>query len=464
MRPAIAWILLIVLVIGSVQAQQAPPQKELSLREAIGYALEHSPLLKSAGAETMKRQGNVTTARSSLLPQLDVAGDFSRSRLEHGYPGGTPPGLLRFARTSYSASADLRMLVWDFQKTSLELSAARERVSGSRALEDRRKQEVIFEVAQLYLQALTYHDLLQALEARRKSLASLLDQTNELVKAGRAVPVDAFKIQTQIAQIDSDSATLEAGRRANLSTLGVVMGYEGEPLKLVYSPAKALPPSAAADEQQLVRDATGQRPDLKAARFEANATADLERVARQSRWPRIDFHASAIQYGAENPASFTSLIGRVLPSLPVPNSSASGAVNDWMVGLHIVLPLFDSGRRSGQIKAAAAQTEQARLEELRLKLNIEREVRTYYAELESARTRVKAMRESVVQAREILKNEQAKYEVGRTVINFVLEAEAALLNSESQLFQAQRSEAIAALALDLALGRIRADSAALQQP
>ena len=134
---------------------------------------------------------------------------------------------------------------------------------------------------------------------------------------------------------------------------------------------------------------------------------------------------------------FPTLIGRLLPGLPVPNFTTSSRVNDWTLGLHIGVPVFDSGRRSGQIKAATAQAEQARLAEEKLSLNVAREV-TSYAELQSAQKRVKAMQEAVIQAQEIRKNEQTKYEVGRTVINFVLEAEAGVLNSQSLLSQAQR--------------------------
>jgi outer membrane protein len=451
-------MLLIVFTAGSLLAQQPPAQTELTLQQAVAYALEHSPDLKTAVAETNKRQGNVTTARSALLPELDVAGDFGRSRLEHGYPGGAPPSLSRFAETTYSASADLHMLAWDFQKTSLELSATRERLSASQVLVDRRKQELIFQVAQLYLQVLTYQDLLHAADLTRKSLSSLLDRTNELVKAGRAVPVDAFKIQTQIAQIDSDSATLEAGRQAALSSLAATMGYEGQLPPLAYSPAKEVTPPVPADQQQLVQDALRQRLDLKAALFEAKSAMELERATRRSYWPRVDFRATATQYGGQDPVGFPTLIGRLLPGLPVPNLATSSGVNDWTVGLHIGVPLFDSGRRSGQIKAATAQAEQARLAEQKLSLNVAREVQTSYAEMQSAQKRVRAMQEAVVQAQEILKNEQTKYEVGRTVINFVLEAEAGVLNSQSLLFQAQRSESIANLALELSMGKIGPDS------
>lgn len=452
--------LVFLLVAGAIsaQAQQTPSADRLTLPQAIAYALQHSPDLKSSIAETAKLHGNVTTAKSALLPELYVAGDFARSRLEHGYPGGTTPSVLRFAKTTYSASADLHMLAWDFQKTSLELSATRQRLEASQVLTDRTRQELIFQVAQLYLNALTYEDLLNSAALTRKSLSSLLDRTNELVKAGRAVPVDAFKIQTQIAQIDSDSATLEAGHQAALSSLAATMGYEGKLPVLVYAPPSETVPARAGNQQQLLDIALKQRPDLKAAMFAAKSAADIEHAEKRTYWPRIDFRATAIQYGAQDPVGFSTLIGRILPSLPVPAGSTAGAVNDWAVGVHIGVPLFDSGRRSGQIKAAAAQAEQARLAQTKTSLNVTREVETSYAELQSAQVRVKAMREAVVQSQEILKNEQAKYEVGRTVINFVLEAEAGVLNSQSLLLQARRSEAIASLAIELATGKINADS------
>jgi hypothetical protein len=43
---------------------------------------------------------------------------------------------------------------------------------------------------------------------------------------------------------------------------------------------------------------------------------------------------------------------------------------------------------------------------------------------------------------------------GRSVVNFVLDAEAALLTNQSLLRQAQRSVSIDRLVLDLSLGRI----------
>ena len=147
-----------------------------------------------------------------------------------------------------------------------------------------------------------------------------------------------------------------------------------------------------------------------------------------------------------------------MPGLPVPAHVMDNAVADWSVGATVTFPLFDGGRRKGQIQEAVARQHQAELARQRLRLNIAREVRTAAAELEAAQSRVESLQEAVREAADVLRNEQAKYDAGKTVINFVLEAEANLLANQSLLCQAQRSVAVATLSLDLSLGKIRPDT------
>jgi outer membrane protein TolC len=79
------------------------------------------------------------------------------------------------------------------------------------------------------------------------------------------------------------------------------------------------------------------------------------------------------------------------------------------------------------------------------------------ADLDSAKSRVTSLRDSVAEGERVLHDERLKYEAGRSVINFVLDAESALLTSQSLLSQAERSVTTAALALDLSVGRIDVD-------
>jgi outer membrane protein len=427
---------------------------KMSLREAVEYALAHSPDLKSSLTEVQRRQGLVTTARSSLMPQADLSADATRTRFEHGYPFGTTPSVLRFDTALYTGSADLRFMAWDFHKTDLELAATRERVEAARATVDQRRQGIVFETARLYLQTLAYADLISAAESRTKSLQSLLDLTNQLVKGGRAVPVDALKIQTRLAQVESDLATLQSGQRSSLSALAAVMGFEGDLPQLTYTPASSELPPAPAPEGELLRSAVASRPEIQSQDHEIRASERAEEAARKSAWPRIDLHASAIQYGSNSPVGFPQLIGRLLPSLNVNAPSPGNAATDWLIGVHVSFPLFDGGRRKGQMQAAQAQLEESRLARRQLQFRIDREVRTALADLESAESRVTSLRDSVAESERVLHDERLKFEAGRSVINFVLDAESALLTSQSLLSQAERSVSTAALALDLSLGRI----------
>ncbi len=435
-------------------AAQPPSNAPMTLREAVEYALAHSPDLKSSQTEVQRRQGLVTTAHSFLMPQVDLNADAARTRYEHGYPFGTTPSVLRFDDALYTGSADLKFLAWDFHKTELELTATRERVESARAAVDRRRQEIVFQTAQLYLQTLAYSDLIGAAEARIKSMQSLLDRTNQLVKGGRAVPVDALKIQTRLAQVESDLATLQSGRRTSLSALAAVMGFEGDLPQLTYTAASSQLPAAPGAEGELLRSAVAARPDILSQDHEIRAGERAEEAARKSAWPRIDLRASVIQYGSNSPVGFPQLIGKLLPSLNLNVPSPGNAATDWLIGVHVSFPLFDGGRRKGQIQAAQAQLEEARLARQQLEFRIDREVRTALADLESAESRVKSLRDSVAESERVLHDERLKFEAGRSVINFVLDAESALLTNQSLLSQAERSVSIAALALDLGLGRI----------
>lgn len=451
------WLTFALAVWPTLAAAQAPSATApMSLREAVSYALAHSPELKASQAEVDRRQGLATTGRSFLLPQLDASGDASRTRLEHGYPLGATPLDLRYDTAIYTGALDLKLLVWDFGRTERELAATREGIAIARGTVDRRRQEIIFETARLYLQTLAYADLIRAADGRIESLRSLLDRTNRLVEAGRAVPVDALKIQTRLAQIESDLAALHAGRRTSVSGLAAVMGFEGaEPV--VSDTSSAPSPAGSSPENRLLEDAAASRPDLVSKDHEVRAGEHAVEAARRSVWPRIDFRASVIEYGSGSPAGFPQLIGGLLPGFVGPATAPDGLATDWLVGVHVSVPIFDGGRRRGQVQAAVAQAEEARLGRQQLGLRVAREVRSAQADLDSARSRVRALHDSVAESERVLHDERLKYEAGRSVVNFVLDAEAALLTNQSLLSQAERSATIASLALDLAVGRIDVD-------
>ena len=95
--------LLLLMVWPAAAAGQ--PAKPITLRQAVDYALQHSPVLQSGAAEIRAREGATTTARSPLLPQVNLFGDINQSRFPRGYPPATPPTELRFDETQFRGGA-----------------------------------------------------------------------------------------------------------------------------------------------------------------------------------------------------------------------------------------------------------------------------------------------------------------------------------------------------------------------
>ena len=98
------------------------------------------------------------------------------------------------------------------------------------------------------------------------------------------------------------------------------------------------------------------------------------------------------------------------------------------------------------------------------RLAITREVRTSLANLAGDQERVKALEASVTRAQEALRLERLKYQAGRSELNFVLDAEAALLTNDSLLREARRAMQIDRLGLDLSLGSIAENSSHTPTP
>ncbi len=445
--------LLWVTVLSASLAAQEP----VTLAGAVRHALEHSPKLAAARVETARRHAVAASARSPLLPQADLSGAASVSRFDRGYPAGAPPALLRFDQTLFTGAADLRWLVWDFRKTELELDAARERIQASRVLEDRRRQEIVFDTARSFLEAMAYQDLIAAAEARIRSMQSLLDRTEKLVEGGRAVPTDALKVRTRLAQIESERAALEAGRQAALSALAAEMGFTGPDLpRLADSAAPAADSPLQSEVTELLRVAEQERPELRALDWETRSAERVAQAARKALLPRVDLRASASGTASASPLGFGQMLAKVLPAFAGTPASAGNGIADWSLGAQITFPLFDGGRRRAQIREAQSRLELSRLERQQAQLRVQREVRTAAANLQSARARVEALRNSVAESERILRDERLKFEAGRSVINFVLDAESALLMNQSLLAQARRSVLIAELALELSTGRLDA--------
>jgi outer membrane protein TolC len=116
------------------------------------------------------------------------------------------------------------------------------------------------------------------------------------------------------------------------------------------------------------------------------------------------------------------------------------------------LPLFDGGYISASIREQLAVLAAAQERLGNLELQIRLEVESALSNLQSTEERMESTRTSIAQARESLRIEQQKYELGSGTIVDVLDAQAALLETETTYYRIQSEYHIAAAQFQLAIG------------
>jgi outer membrane protein TolC len=92
---------------------------------------------------------------------------------------------------------------------------------------------------------------------------------------------------------------------------------------------------------------------------------------------------------------------------------------------------------------------------------VQLEVRRAWADLRAARERIDVAKAAVAEAEESLRITQNRYESGLSNVTDLLRNETALLESRTRYLAAVHDERIAATMLELAAGRLSADSEVL---
>jgi outer membrane protein TolC len=456
MKPAAAAALFLIALTLPLAAQEQNPnqsgtaaaaanQTAMSLEQSIKYALEHSPLLRISKAEAQSLYGEVTAAKAERLPQIGVVGNIGYSQNGNPIRFGANPMDIRFANTTYSLRVEISQLICDFGRTGKRMEAIRRRAAAADSMQERRRDEIVFQVSSLYHQRLMIDDIAKAAEATQKSLQTLVGNIQKKLDAGKAAPLDLLKVQVKLASVKSQLAELEAQRTAVRGRLMTAMGYSGPQLNL--TPAKFSRPPAVTNTPGLIAAAYLKRQDFLAASQQVEAGLAQEKSAKRSRLPTISATGSYGQYNG---------------SSPEPGNKLGNDSEDWednyFVGAVLALPVFDSGLRSGKIASANAAREKAQALQNQLRLQIDAEIRAAVAELNSAKVREESFKESALAAKRALSDEQKMYDAGKATINDLLDAESTKLVSDSQHSQALHELEIAIVNLNLAAGKPPAGS------
>jgi len=289
----------------------------------------------------------------------------------------------------------------------------------------------------------------------------------DMMKVGKAARVDVLRTEVRLSDLDQrlvrEQTVLDIQRRLLNTLMGIADGSRPITIQGDLRMNRRAP-----DIQGALAMAYAERGDYRAARAALQAQVDRVNAAGAARWPTLSLAGS---YGTRVASGITdsgaAFINRFMASNPQgppfgvgvntkfksPGISPSLPVGN--IGVVADYPLFDGGRITAQIREQEARLASAQANLRKLELQIRLDVETAMLNVSSAQKRSQATQKAIEQAKESFRIETQKYDLGKGSITDVLDAQAAMLDVQTNHYRALADYSIALAQLGLATGEKR---------
>ena len=424
---------------GSRSATTQPVQGPLTLGEAIRVALANNPEVAATAFDVDAAAAQRDFATGQRLPNLHAVSGYSHfldsQRLlaarENGEPGV-------FSRDIFTSDLVVTMPLFTGGRITSEIKAAELLQKASEHRLARTREELVFNVSSVFYGILAQREVIQSLEFSKKALQEHLKRIQDLIAAQKAAKVDQLRTEVRVADLEQRLVRERNVQAIQERVLTNLLGLD-RPEKPVnpagdLSLAKATIPETA----QALRQAFDGRSDYLAARAALEAQAKAVDAARAAHWPTIALQGA---YGGRWAAGTTD------------RPSGTDSSDDvGRVGVVVDIPIFEGGRIEARVRQERARLLAAQERLRRLELQVQLDVETAVLNIGSSAQRVEATEKAIEQAKESLRIEREKYDLGKGAIVDVLDAQSALLDSQTNYYRALADYNVALAQLKLAIG------------
>jgi outer membrane protein len=408
----------------------ATPAGSLTFAGAVDLALCANPQTRTAWAQAHQQAAVLGQAESAWLPQISATGSGTRQFGPHADVNGD---ITDSAQNTGDAAANLTWTLYDFGGRMGHIENARDTLSAAAATANSVVQQTVRSVAQTYYGSVADDALLVAAKSAEEISAHSVEVARGLQAGGAGTMADVLQAQTAYDQFMLARIQAEASAKTAQGTLAVTLGQRAdERFALAADTVPTTPPALTARMADLMKEASRQRPDLAAARFQRDAAEAQIQVARAVGLPTISV-------GVEH--QFTATTG-------VPNQNYN------QIGISISVPIFTGFNVTYGVRQAEAalHVSEANLEQV--ELNVTLDVWTGYYNLNSANDQLTASAALLKTAEDNEKVAIGRYEAGVGSMVDVLTAQTALATAHQVRINAELGWYVARAQLVYALGRL----------
>jgi outer membrane protein len=395
------------LLVSITTAAWTQVPQQLTLQEAEALALKNHPAIAAAEFNALASQERIAQSESVRHPfvSANVTGAAApeESRLAAGGLNN-PLVLSRFA-----TGVSVNQLLLDFGRTSRLVQGSRLASLAESEKTKATRADVLLNVQRTYYTALSTKTLVEIAKQTIASRQLLVDQVSALVQAQMKSGLDLSIANTNLAEARLLLSSAENERLSAHAQLAEAVGMSRSvPFELAEEPMPNVEPLSATE---LNERALRERPEIAAARFEADSLSSVAAAERALRFPSV-----------------TASFGAGL----IPTRVQALSSDYVAAGLNVTLPFLNGGLYRARRKEAEFRAQSAQRRTRQVENAISREVSVALLNVNTAAERVTLTKQFIEQASQALELAQSRYDLGLSSIVELSQAQLVKTNAEIQ--------------------------------
>ncbi len=402
-----------------------------TLTDALSQAYQYNPQLLAQRAQLRATDEGVPQALAGWRPTVQFTGAAGKEVTATTQSvNGSGPTVTQYL-TPRSLDLNITEPVWTSGRTPALVRQAEHTVLSQRAQTVATEEQVLFSVAQAYLDVVRDQATVDLNVNNEQVLRRQLEATNDQFRVGEVTRTDVAQAESRLALAVATRVQAEGNLQVSRSNYQRAVGHL--PDKLAQPTEKVNLPATRDEALALAR---AQNPNVVIADYSAKAAEDSVVATRAQLLPQVSV------VGDLNKSDETLQEGR--------------NVNSASIIARMTVPLYEAGNIYAQTRAAKQTVSQRRslLDDAR-RAAIQAATKDWET-IQSGRAQVQSLMSTIRAAEIALEGVRQEAQVGSRTVLDVLNAEQELFTDRVNLVQAQHDLAVAEFDLAQQIGRLTA--------
>jgi outer membrane protein len=414
---------------------QAGAPVQLHLRDAAAMALNNHPQVIAAQNASFAQNQRIVEARSNYYPAVNGEVTGSGGNLGARIGAGYLSDSRLFNR--FGDGIEVDQLISDFGRTNSLVAQSKLQAGAAEQTYQATRYDVLLRVNQAYFDGLRSQALVKVAQETVAARQLLATQVTALAKN---------KLRSQI-DVSFADVTVSEARLLLIRAQNVVQAAFAELTRALGAQQAAtyqlfeepMPPNLPADAETLVVQALKDRPELAGLRLSGEAAHRFEQAERDLKRPTASFVGTA---------GYIPYIDQITLPRVIPGEYAGAAVN-------LQIPIFNGHLFTARQEEAHYKAVEADQRVLDLEESIARDVRTAWANAQTAYQALEVTAEFLREAAMALDLAQGRFQLGLSNIVELTQSQLNLTEAEIENLNAKYDYQAQYAALQYAIGALR---------